>query len=440
MSTINLKILPPCIPGTAYARTLQGNTSGGIAGTGFLSSDTLTATISPGQGLASLFSPTVAWFDAASCQFTVTMTAAQTTGLAIDDNYLLEVFAARGGGDRWPVAAAYLPTLPVAGSQAAATPPDLVTLPYAVRLLGSVQLTEPQWESVPDLISASSTAFRSFCNRSFTQATYIEELPVITGATAGTIRLRETPVNWIQRIQCRPTPALTVSNGTADAAWVYLQASGDASVWSNLTITGLVLNWESGGVVSNTPVVYSSLADQRLNTLASAIVAVGSGWTASAPTLGNLPVSELMDGLASKGAGPADQPFGAAVFHVYEDNITTAQFDPDDGQNTGIVWVGRQGADAAMRWGPGGEMLFDIATPAWGRVKTTYNGGFAAIPEEIQLAVVELVKYQLFRLKAPLGLVSETADKYSYTIDRGMLHALPPWVIEVLYRYRITNA
>ena len=194
---------------------------------------------------------------------------------------------------------------PAAGAQPPRGRRTIVTIPYAQgNCSASSTSTWARLESVPTWITASSDAIRSWCDRRFDQGTVIEEVPV---ELDGTIRLARPPINFIQRIQCRPRTALIVSNTTADTAWIYMATTGDLA--SGLTITGMVLNWEVAGVVNSATVLYSGLADQRISTLATAIGAVDPSWSATAdPVLGDWPISEIMDGLASKGAGVNDQP------------------------------------------------------------------------------------------------------------------------------------
>jgi hypothetical protein len=336
-------------------------------------------------------------------------------------------------GVTYPIAAFYLPTLPTPGAQAAASPPDLVSIPAAARLLAQLGLGEPQWESIPTLITASSDAIRSWCNRRFDQGTVIEEVPI---EYDGTIRLARPPINSIRRIQCRPQVALTVANATASAAWIDLATTGDVA--SGQTITGMILNWEAGGITSTQTIAYAN--NETITALAAAINAVGSGWTATADgVLGAWPVAEIMDGLASKGAGPLDAR--GAEFHVYSQNVSNARFVADDGQRTGMVWVGwRWGYGDAGRWGPGGESIFGDAGTHDNRVKVTYDGGFAVVPGEVQLATVELAKAQLARLRSDLTLRSETAADYSYEINEEQVKALPTHVLQGLSRHRLTNA
>lgn len=436
MSTINLKTLPPIVPGMAYARTLQGNTPAGVAATGFTSDDTITATLSSAQGLPSLFSPTVTWSNAGSCQFTLSITGDQSSALAIDDQYY-GLVSATVDGTPYPIAAFYLPTLPAPGSQDAASPPDLVTLPYAVRLLGSLNLTAPQWEAIPDLITASSDAIRSWCHRDkygFEQQTVVE-YPYVD-FQSGLARLSLIPVNYVERVQGQRSLALSLSNSTADTAWAYAVTTGDLA--GGQTVTGLSLNWEITGAQQSATITFSSLSDQRISTLATAINAVGNGWSATASTsYGDWPISELAGLLDSAACGPNDN---GGYYHIYARNIQP-RFVPDDGMRTGMIWVGRLAAEgAAARWGPGGEELFgEEPFEMQSQVKVTYNGGFATIPRDLQLACVELAKMQLGRLKTDLELASEHGDKFDYTLGPEALMALPRHVLQTLARYKVTN-
>lgn len=436
--TVALKTLPPATWGADYTRLLQGKDPDGTVPINFLPTDGLSATVSAGQGLPSILSPTVTWTSAPQCQFSFFIPAAQMQSLAIDGIYLFNVEATRGPSIV-PIATGYLPVIPAPAGQASAVPPDLATIPYAARLLAKLNLTETELEMIPSLITASSNAIRSWCNRRFDQGTVVEEVPVINngGEMDGTIRLARPPINFIQRIQARPSVALTVSNGTADTAWVYQATTGDLL---SQAITGLVLNWTSSGVLSSQTITYA--ANMTVVGLASAINAIGSGWSATSDnTYGSWPVTEIMDGLPSKGAGPNDEPFGAAQFHVYSRTITDARFVADDGQRTGMVWVGRRwGGGIDRSWGPGAEIFADTPGMDRGKVKVTYNGGFATVPPELQLACVELAKAQMIRLRTDLILTSERGIDYQYTIDPKLIMAIPTEVLQAISRHRITNA
>ncbi len=420
------------VHGATLTRVLQGFNEDGTVPSQFTTGDTLTGTVWLAQDETALISFTPVWFLATSCQVTVTLTAAQTTTLSIDTLYNLQVFATRAGVPyctHW----VSLQILPAAGMQGAAAPPDLVTGPYAAQLLASLALTPAQLEMIPTLITAASNAIRSWCNRNFAQAVYIEDCPVELN---GTIRLKNPPINQITRVQAQPTPVLTVINPSTSvqAARCYFTVTGD--VTGGQTITGLTLMSVSSGVSTTTPIAYT--ANETISGLAAAIGAV-SGWVAVAdPVLGLWPVTELLEGLIAQGAALPDQ---GATFSVLGTDLTGVRFHPDDGQLTGIIWTGQQYSGFGPRWGPGWNEFDDISqNSGWGSVRVTYNGGFAKIPPQIQLGCVELVKLQLQRLKTDMLLITETAGQYSYTINPRLILALPPEVLGGISAYRIHNA
>lgn len=424
--------------GLAYARNIQAYNEDGTIPTIWLNTDTLAATLSPGQGLASLFAPTVTWFNAGQGQVSLSMTGTQTAMVSPDAVYWLEIQGTRSG-TTYPLAWMWCQFLPAAGSQAVASPPDLITLPYANRLLSALVLTPSQFEMIPTLITASSAAWRKWCNRRFTKQTTsaVDQINVQVCEVEldGSIRLDEIPVNYIQRIQTNPTEAMVASNNTAATAWCYAATTGDVA--SGQAITGLVLNWESGGALNSTTITFA--ANETISSLASAISAAGSGWTATADSvLGAWSVAELIDLLASQGASPNDQPNGYASYNVYASNCTNIWFHPDDGQKTGIVFVGRQTDDLGVKWGPTWGDIISVQ-PVKGRVLATYNGGYATVPFEVQLGCLELVKACLERLKSELILKDEKGIDYAYTlIDQP--GAIPDHVRQQMALYKVTNA
>ncbi len=313
-----------------------------------------------------------------------------------------------------------------------AVPPDLITVQYAYDLLAILALTPAQLSAVPAIITAASNAIQSWCNRTFAQATYVEECPVELN---GTIRLKNPPINQILRVQAQPTQAMTVQNPSTSVqnARCYLTVTGDAV--AGQAVTGLTLVSVSSGVATTTPIVFT--ANETIASLATAINLV-SGWVAVAdPVLGLWPVTEMIEGLIAQGTGNADQ---GAVFNVYGVDLDGVRFHPDDGQLTGIVWTGQQYGGLGPRWGPDWQQWDDVAQASWGRCKVTYNGGFATIPAQIQLACVEFIQNELYRLKLDPTLISEAGGQYSYTINPRWLTFLSMESVRTISAYRIHNA
>lgn len=316
-------------------------------------------------------------------------------------------------------------------------PPDLVTYDYCLEQLSDIVLSATQIDRLPGMISEASSAIRFWCNRTFTQQIYVETCDV---ELDGFIRLTEIPINSISRIQSNAQTAITISNNGASEAWVVFATTGDSTGPTGIAVTGLILNSYVSGVLSSPTVAFTQ--NMTISQLSSLIGAVG-GWTAFADSvLGLYNVSELLpqDALIGKGATPNDQPDGGAGLRVYTSNVTNAQPHAQDGMKTGLIWVGRQFQDLGPRWGDGWEGQDGSGGREPGFVKVTYNGGYATIPYEVQLATVELVKADYERLATDLILESERAGQYQYKINPEMVDMLPRNVRQGLSRYKVWDA
>jgi hypothetical protein len=407
----------------------------------FNATDALAANVYLQQGQPPYLQGITAWYTAGGQQTgyqqgqpQVTFTTGLSSQLQAGVYSIIFWMTPQGSTESYAVWEGTLKVSPGAPSPPSDVPPDLITGSYCVQLLSQLGPTDAQLESIPPLIVAASNAIRSWCNRRFDQGIVVETLQA---EYDGMIRLARPPINFIKRIQDQPQQALSISNGTANIAYVYPAATGDIA--TGQTIYGMTLESVTNGVLTSQIIPY--LGNPTIAALATTINSYANGWTASPdPTYGAWPVAELGFS-ASKGAGPNDQPWGAALFYVLVDSETTPRFDPEYGQRTGMVWVGRaRNGGVATRWGPGGEELFGVWGYQPGIVKVTYNGGFATVPQEVQLACAELVKAQLERLRAPLILKSEAAGEYRYEINDRMVMALPPHVLQGLSRWRLTNA
>lgn len=427
------------VQGATLTRTLQGTNLDGTVPTTFLNTDTLTSTIWLAQSEASVATPTVAWFAAASCQFTVTISATQSALLTIDTVYNLQVFATRSGVP-YCIGWLYLQVIPAAGSQAAAIPADLITGAYAAQMLMRLSLDSSQLEMIPTLITSASTAVRRWCNdRDFTQQTYTKEFPVGQGSV---VRLAQMPVNQVFRVQAVPQVSLTISNTSTSVqtAQAYFAVTGDYT--AGQTVTGITLNWTSNGTLTTTTVTYT--ANETISALATAINAVGSGWSALVTTgatsqgYGSWPVTELTGGYQGQGCLQGQ----GAQFYCYSTDLSDYHFLADDGRATGMLCCSYSGGSVnSPRWGPDWAAWSDggFDNQLEGRVKVTYNAGFAIIPGPVQLATAELVIAGLQRLGTDFTLKSEKAKDYSYELA-PMIKGMPAHVQEGLSQYRIANA
>ncbi len=314
-----------------------------------------------------------------------------------------------------------------------ATLPDLITLEYAELALAIFPLTPAQIAFLPNAIKAASAAIRRYCgSRDFTQLTYLKDFCVIQGQ----IRLDQFPVNQIIRAQTQPVTAITVVNQSSSVQSAQCLFSYTGDLATGQTITGLTLNWVSNGTPATAPVLFTT--NMTLNGLVTAVNAIGSGWSATAPAYGAWPVTELTGGFIAQNATGG----GGTQLPIFSVDMTGAFYFPDNGQQIGIVNVGQQfPATIGPSWGPDWP-IWDYPQQGAGIVRVTYNAGFAVIPADLQEATVEAVKAILVRLLIDPYLQSETAAHYMYSNAYyiWLWRALPLWVRDILSLYRIHNA
>lgn len=315
---------------------------------------------------------------------------------------------------------------------------DLITIPFARAALSDYTLTPTQIEFLPSTITAASNAVKRWCgDRDFIQQDYVEEYDI---TLYGTVMLNQPP-NYIKRIQSSPSTVLTIQNTSASVqeAYVNTNYTGDQTTVTvnpvtgqmvpGPTIVGLNLNRISNGTLTTTAVNFS--ANETIGTLAAAVTAVGNGWTASVDSgYTAWPVTELI-GLQT----PGDAIQGA-TYDVYTKELgNDASLDPT---MTGLLRVGRQYRGLGPKWGPS-WLEFDNPGRSTGRVKVTYNAGFATVPMIVQKCVASVAKNILTVLALDHSLKSEQAEEYSYT-TRDEVELLPSQDRQALAFYRIHHA
>ncbi len=417
------------------------NNDGTAAANVFTAGSVLSADVWEGQNQTSLFSPTVAWYTANSTQtgytqgqFSLSLTGANTATLNPAGEYYLLV-SETTSGVKAPVWQGRLKIFAVAGSTSP-TPPDLITYDFAEAYCSILGLTDTQRDMLPYLCSGASQAVRRWCfDRNFDQRSYVEFYDVIQGA----VRLLQPPVQVVTRVQGQPQLALTITNSSAQTAQAYFAFSGTWQGYSTSaqTVTGITLVSVLSGTASTSTVTFS--ANQTISSLAAAIVAVGSGWTATAnSTYGAWPVTELDGGYVGQGCAMGAAQSTGALFNVLID-LAPGEFSLDT-RRMGILAVGQQynGYDAG-HWGPGSDSLFGEMA-CYSRVKVSYVAGETVIPMQIQTMTAELVKFWLAMAKTDWILESETAQEYSYTLCQQMLASMPKHVAQGLSQYRIPRA
>jgi hypothetical protein len=426
--------------GTGWAREFQVKDSSGAPIIGvYVPSDTLTGYIYQGDSQVSLASPILTWASAAQSKIIITLASTDTSGLS-PGTYRLQGKVSRFGQSPVEVLDALLQITGTPGAIAPPGLPDLVPLSLAQAALTDVGLSAAQVEWLPYAVAGASKSIRRFCgDRDFNRWTYTKEF---TPASDGQIRLDQIPVNQILRVQANKRTALTITNtsGSVQFSRVTFSTTGDADVGQ--VITGLTLTSVSSGVATPTPVLFTD--NETISGLATAINALGGGWVAVAEaTYADWPVTELVGGLIAQGATQGAGRGNGAVLTVYGDDVTAVGF-AENGQQTGLVWVGVSGS-----WGGGFGPSWGPDWVAWdgggrtngtGVVKVTYDAGMSQVPADVQAAAVELSKAILERLRTEAFLQSESAGGYAYTLAGPLLAHFPLPVRQALSLYRIHNA
>ena len=249
---------------------------------------------------------------------------------------------------------------------------DLITLDRALLDPTLSALNTANSAAVPPLITAASRAIERACKRIFAAQDYTLFLSA-GPRPCDWIALPNFPVLSISRLATNPQPAITILNTD-------LTDNQRATVAT--TATGLQLTLVSSGTPSTTNIDYTSYS--TLASLAAAISAIGTGWSATATAANaNYPSADLRP---LQGALPA--LIAPATLEIFTEELTAWAGVQD-------VWDWTAGsslprgyqldADAGLLIGRFTEQMSRPVS-----LRCDYNAGFETIPEDIQQATVRL--------------------------------------------------
>jgi len=311
---------------------------------------------------------------------------------------------------------------------------DLIDQTTLANLLsaGGFTLTSAQSTVLPLVTSAASRAIRRWCSRQFSYATYDE---LYTVELDGQILLREFPVDSISRVASAPATVLMIQNTnstTNQRAQVALATTGDVDL--GLTVTGLTLQRVASGTTTTNTLTFT--AGQTVAALATAINAVGNGWSASADSTYALwPVADLR---AVQGYMPALTSSMAEL----KIHTTDLPFELDD--RAGVLTLQQYNALQtnpwlSTRWGP--PLTSDYGDQTLrGQlqgVRVVYQAGLQTLPEDIQQAAALTVQDMLRQLALDPRLSSESIGDYSYVVNTAFqTFAFSKVVMGLLAPYR----
>lgn len=270
---------------------------------------------------------------------------------------------------------------------------DLITRARSKYNLNNLSTTSDEDTTLDALIAACSKAIRRFCRREFDSQQFDE---LYTG-NGDRLQLREFPLISVARVAYEPSAVLRITNTSA--------SNQRATV--AVTSTGLTLVRVASGVVStDTSITFAG--NVTLSALATAVNALGNGWSASVTdsSFNNRASADLR---VIQGAWNAKDVNAELKIHLSELSV----YEVDDRRG----WLLRPGG-----WG-GGENYWRII----------YTAGFTTVPDDVQEACAEWVATLFWQTKRDPGLSHESVPA---VVNRTPFGRMPEGVRLLLQPYR----
>ena len=270
---------------------------------------------------------------------------------------------------------------------------ELISRARALRNLSGQATTAADLTLVDGLVSAASRAIEAYCSRSFG---LVDRDELVDGRPYPTLWLRHYPVATVQRILSHPAAVLQVANSVVSQAHVQVVDDGVQ-----------FLRIASGSTIVDR---ITFLSAPTLSQLATAIGALGNGWTAC--VIAGVDCTRLSADLAAfPGSFAASREPVELRMHVAD----LGRFEVDS--RLGAVRR-LDGADWC-----GGPSAFRVV----------YTAGYETIPEDVQEACAQVVAQLFYRAKRDPGLARE---EVASTMSRLPIEGMPSMIFELLAPYR----
>jgi hypothetical protein len=281
---------------------------------------------------------------------------------------------------------------------------DLITLSRAKQNIQSITDTS-QDSLLSTLITAISRAIEKYCRRDFVQTNYDE---LYNGNGDRRLLLRQYPLIAVQSVRYRPVTALKITNNLANTPQARV----------SVTSTGLTLVTVTNGVTNAQTVTFAG--NVTLSALATAVNALGNGWSAQSTGYDSWPSADLR---SPQGALTAAGQFAELKLHTYE--LAGYQIDENRG------WLLR----AIPYTDP--ELLHpeDLIWPVGiNNFRIQYSAGYATVPEGVQEACAEWVSTAYFQtLRDPLVKRQAVPGALTQTFNQEQVHiGQPPQNVALL--------
>lgn len=273
---------------------------------------------------------------------------------------------------------------------------DLIARVRALSNLNNLSTTANENTTVDLLIRAVSQAIQRYCKRDFSLQNYDE---LYNGDGGDRLLLHHYPVLAVDRVATGPEAVLTITNTSSTNQRATVQ----------VTSIGLTLV----RVASGTTTIDSSVtwtANATLSAVATAIIALGNGWSATAISgHGNRAAGDLRP---IQGALQAKDRNAELVLH----NEELGDYDVDTSHGCLIRTGG---------WQQG-----------TGNYRVIYTAGYETIPEDVQEACAEWVAALFYQTKRDPGFSQEQVPGVVSRSSALSVKGMPPQVKALLASYR----
>ena len=238
---------------------------------------------------------------------------------------------------------------------------NLISLARALNNITSVTLNATEQNSLANLITAVSRAIKRYTRRDFILSTYDE---YYNGNGDRRLLVRQYPIQSITRVGYGPYSVMRVSNSNN-----YPRATAATNS------TGMTLFYiDNSGNPNSTTLSFSNYP--TISTLATAINALGNGWSATTLSgYSNFPTSDfnMIQG-AYNCQGGAYAEFKLHVVDIFDYQVDQAR-----------GWLLRGVNALVTQW----DDPLNIWTPGIMNYRVIYTAGYAQIPDDVQEACAE---------------------------------------------------
>jgi hypothetical protein len=251
---------------------------------------------------------------------------------------------------------------------------ELITLDRARQ---AVPAAEPDADHIlTPLIEAASAAIERHCSRSFASAGYNE---YYDGDGDDTLLLKHFPVTEVARVSASPQATLQITN---------TDTSTNSRATVRVTDTGLVLTRVAAGSSTSNTLTFATYP--TISSLAAAVDSLGSGWAAT-----------IVTGWGSRASA----------------DLIACGGKPCLGEDAECKAMSEEIACSVVD-GETGRVRMDSSPGTGSRnIRVEYTAGFAAVPDDVQLACATMVSNAYHALERDGGLRSERLGDYAFTAE-----------------------